>query len=186
MTSLGGGGAEKVLMTILKNFDYQKYDVTLCLISRSGIYLNELPEALKTIYVYLNPMSFIARLGFVFYSKLNCSLIEKLTTRFKIKGKFDTIVSFCEGRSLKFHGYLCYKSQRNLTWVHCDLYNHHHTIGPVLSQKDEKRLYEIMDEVVFVSKEAETNFMKLDYKLKKSCVIHNPIDYESIIKYRNI
>ena len=65
ITSLAGGGAEKVLMTILHNFDYEKYDVTLCVVSKHGVYINEQPDYLKTIFVYENPTSILARLGFV-------------------------------------------------------------------------------------------------------------------------
>ncbi len=34
MGSLGGGGAEKVLITLLHFFDYTRYDVDLCLLNQ--------------------------------------------------------------------------------------------------------------------------------------------------------
>ena len=40
MPSLSGGGAEKVLIDVLKYTDYSKYDVDLCLIINRGVYLD--------------------------------------------------------------------------------------------------------------------------------------------------
>ena len=130
--------------------------------------------------MYENPMSLLARLGFVLYSKLGVSALERWAIRRKIREQYDTIVSFCEGRSLKFHGYVTDRASRNITWVHCDLYTMHYTTGPVLSEKDEKRLYERMDEVVFVSYEARSQFKKFNFKLKRTSVVYNPIELETI------
>ena len=185
ITSLAGGGAEKVLMTVLHHFDYEKYDVTLCVVSKSGVYVNELPQSLKKIYVYENPNSFVARLGFVLYSRLGLSFVERFSMRRKIAENYDTIVSFCEGRSMKFHGYVMDKGKRNVTWVHCDLFTMHYTIGPVLSAKDERHLYEKMDDVVFVSKEAMTQFCKFNYDLKHTSVVYNPIELLSIQQFKS-
>ena len=44
MPSLSGGGAEKVLIDVLKYTDYSKYDVDLCLIINRGVYLDEIPS----------------------------------------------------------------------------------------------------------------------------------------------
>ena len=51
MPALPGGGAEKVLIDILKNFDYASYEVTLFLEYKEGVYLNDVPEEVR-IYVY--------------------------------------------------------------------------------------------------------------------------------------
>ena len=51
ITSLSGGGAEKVLMTMLHHFDYERFDVMLCAVSKRGVYVNELPSSLRTICV---------------------------------------------------------------------------------------------------------------------------------------
>lgn len=186
MTSLGGGGAEKVLLTMLKNFDYTQFDVSLCVISNTGAYLNEVPSQVHLVPIYQSPNSLLARIGFNLYSKLRCTWVERFSARRSIKEHYDTIISFCEGRSVKFHGYLMDRAKRNISWVHCDLFTMHYTVGPVLSAKDEKRLYEAMDEVVFVSKESREQFKKLGYALKKSSVVYNPIDREYIQSFQKV
>ena len=183
MSSLGGGGAEKVLVTMLKNFNYDRFDVSLALTTYAGIYLNELPPQVKVIPIYKRPGTLLEKLGFQLYSRLGISCLEKWSARRAIKGKYDAIVSFMQGRALKFHGYLLDRGGKNLSWVHCDMSARRVSVGAVLSEKDEKRCYESMDEVVFVSKEAQTQFGKLRYSLKKSSVIYNPIPVEEIQKY---
>lgn len=49
MPNLSGGGAEKVLIEILKNFDYQSYSVDLFLEYKIGIYINEIPSEVNVI-----------------------------------------------------------------------------------------------------------------------------------------
>lgn len=182
MSSLGGGGAEKALITLLNNFDYDRYDVDLALTSNTGIYLNEVPKQVRVLPIYSHPGTIIERVGFLLYSRFRVSCVERWATRLAIKLHYDTIVSFMQGRPLKFHTYIVDRAKKNISWVHADLYSSRATIGPVLSQSDEKRGYESMDEVVFVSKEAQTQFGKLGYSLKKSSVIYNPIPVDEIQK----
>ena len=39
--SLSGGGAEKVLVTLLKNLDQTKFEITMCCVVDSGPYVEE-------------------------------------------------------------------------------------------------------------------------------------------------
>ena len=40
--SLSGGGAEQVLVTMLRHFDYERYDVTLLTVSDVGVHLDDI------------------------------------------------------------------------------------------------------------------------------------------------
>ena len=184
MTSFEGGGTEKVLLTMLQNFDYVKYDVTLSIISNIGRYLHELPPQVHQVPIYSSPHTFLSRLGFVLYSRFHSKIIERISTRRAIKDHYDVIVSFCEGRALKFHGYILDKADKNISWVHCDLFNMHYTLGPVLYENDEQKIYEAMDEVIFVSNGARQQFGQLGYKIKHASVIYNPLDTLFIQSYK--
>ena len=52
MPALPGGGAEKVLIDILKNFDYASYEVTLFLEYKEGVYLNDVPEEVRILALH--------------------------------------------------------------------------------------------------------------------------------------
>lgn len=183
MSSLDGGGAEKVLVTMLKNFDYDRFDVDLALTSNTGIYLNEVPKQVRILPIYSRPGTLLERLGFLLYAKFRVSCVEKWAARRTVMDHYDTIVSFMQGRALKFHTYILDRAAKNISWVHCDLYSRRVSVGPVLSEKDERKGYEAMHEVVFVSNEAQKQFGKLGYKIKNSIVIYNPIPVVEIQKY---
>ena len=51
--SLSGGGAEKILTTILNNINTNKFDVTLCCIVNTGQFLNDIPN--NVAYQYIIP-----------------------------------------------------------------------------------------------------------------------------------
>ena len=40
--SMKGGGAERVLSTLLNNLDYKRFDVTLLLLYKEGVFLRSL------------------------------------------------------------------------------------------------------------------------------------------------
>ena len=63
--SLGGGGAEKVLITLLNNIDATLYNVELLIIFNSGIYFSELPPHVKLSIVYPKKNSLCQKLRFV-------------------------------------------------------------------------------------------------------------------------
>ena len=50
--NLCGGGAEKVLIDILKNLNLQKYNIEIFLIRNKGVYLKDLPQNIKVNYIY--------------------------------------------------------------------------------------------------------------------------------------
>ena len=52
MSALNGGGAEKVLIDYLRNFNYQKYDVSLCLVIHEGIYIKDIPKEVSLLSLY--------------------------------------------------------------------------------------------------------------------------------------
>ena len=50
VNSLAGGGAEKALIELLRNFDYERYDVELCVVFNIGVYLNDVPRQVKMFH----------------------------------------------------------------------------------------------------------------------------------------
>lgn len=77
--SLAGGGAEKVLLTLIKNIDKKKYDVTVFTIIETGVYVKEFRKycKVKSALKDYNQYSFF---GKIFY-KIKCKFIYKWNTR---------------------------------------------------------------------------------------------------------
>lgn len=182
MPALPGGGAEKVLIDILKNFDYTSYEVTLFLEYKEGVYLNDVPEKVRILALHLQNTIWFERLhrilrlfhGYVLFH----TLVYKYVFLKLLKGKrFDTIVSFMEGSAVKFHSYIMYKADNNLSWVHIDLKQKHWSLDFFRNEKDEFKVYRKMDKIVFVSEDVKRRFLEL-YTIKddKCTVIYNLID----------
>ena len=187
MPSLPGGGAEKVLIDILKNFDYSTYAVTLLLEFREGVYLNDVPGEVRVLSLHEQNTIWFERLHRVLravrgYAIFHAVVYRRMLLRLLKGERFDTIVSFMEGAALKFHSYITGKARRNLSWVHIDLKQKHWSLGFFRNAQDEFAAYQKMDEIVFVSKDAENHFSEL-YPLaeEKRTVIYNLIDRNTIL-----
>ena len=48
--SLSGGGAEKVLLTLIKNLDKSKYNITVFSIVKTGVYAKKIEKNCNVIY----------------------------------------------------------------------------------------------------------------------------------------
>lgn len=179
--NLQGGGAEKVLIDILNNFDYDKYDVSLLLIDGSGIYLNQVSHHVK-IYKLLDKKEIIT-LGYLTKAHLLpiVNIYQKLRIRRILRRKeFDTIISFMEGVSAKCHGFISDKAKQNISWVHIDMLANNWCLNQFGSLNSQRKTYEHMNCVITVSDGAETSLKKLFPRLQTK-VIYNLIDKKQIL-----
>lgn len=186
MPDLPSGGAEKVLIDILRNFDYKLYDVTLLLKYRQGVYLNDIPSAVRLRTMFGASNIWVERwhrlLGIMHCYHLYHSIVHKLVLLFTLRGlKFDTIASFMEGEAVRLHSYIVGKAVKNVSWVHIDLKTKHWSKVFFRSDCQEQDAYEKMDSIIFVSQEAKVKFLELfGIDAEKCCVQYNLIDSAAI------
>ena len=188
MPDLPSGGAEKVLIDILRNFDYTTYDVTLLLEYRQGVYLKDIPSQVRFKTMFGASNIWLERwhrlLGILHCGHLYHAIVHKLILLFTLRGmKFETIVSFMEGEAVRLHSYIMKKASNHVSWVHIDLKTKHWSQVFFKSDQQEKGIYEQMDKIVFVSDEARMKFLELfDIEKDKCCVQYNLIDAKTIRK----
>lgn len=182
---LVGGGVEKVLISILKNLDYTRFDVELLLVYNEGVFLNDVPKCVKVKYLYSESLSVRERLNYNLCVRLGIDKGYEWMMKKCCFEQYDVIVSFVQGLSLKYHSYIKKKAKKNISWVHTDLYNTHDSVGRFFTQQQEKIAYSKMDKIVFVSNDAKKQFEKLypDVVTPKE-VILNPIEKDLIVQYR--
>lgn len=180
MTALNGGGAEKVLVTLLQNFDYTRFDVELLLTQKNGIHQSKIPQSVTVTTIYTS--KFLRRLLLYIYRKIgNVFLIKQRLYRL-CSEYYDTIVSFMEGEALLHHALIVNKSSNNVTWVHTNLKMHHWTKW-LFYQSDEEKFYNMMQQIVFVSHNAKDEFGKL-YSISPQIyqsVVNNIVDTQMIL-----
>lgn len=175
------GGAERALVEVLNRIDYQRYDVTLFLLYRVGVFLDRVPKEVhfkqesfgRFFPGYIGRLSI--RLGW------RNLLLRRCAKRVFANERYDTIISFMESGPAKFHSYIIGSGTRNISWVHCDMYNNHYSTLFFRFFRQERRFYDSVDDVVFVSNDSKMQFEKL-FRLDKGRVIHNIVDQKAICR----
>lgn len=185
VNGLYGGGAEKVLQTLLRFLDYGKYDVTLYSVIQEK-YGDEYPANIdyKFIYGASEGKNAFARfltlcrnkIGLWIYDHCSPSLFYQLF----VKGKYDVEVAFIEGYATRIVSGSNNPDSKKIAWVHIDLESNHWTTVCYKSDREECICYQKFDKVIGVSKSVKNIDDKLFAPLKSSTYIYNPIDFESI------
>lgn len=181
--NLGAGGAEKVLINILNNIDYEKYKVTLFLIYKSGVYLDSINKNVNLIYMY-DPNKFKSRiLQSIYYRTLMIiyNNFPKLIYKNFIGKNFDIEIAFLEGESTKFLSNSINKDSKKIAWIHTDMNNHTKEELNI-----EKEYYKKVDKIICVSNDSKRSFDEIYCEFsEKSLVIYNLIDINDIVYKSN-
>lgn len=172
--SMQVGGIETALITLLKNIK-DKYDITLVLEKKEGLFLNEVPENIKIIEYKPSDFKIALIRKFINFTKQQ---IFKL----KYKNKFDYSVCYAT------YSYSCSfvareASQNPVLWVHNDFLNFYN--GDIEKYKNffEKLKVKDYKKIVFVSENDKNTFLKFFEKYKDKCIkCNNLIDYNNIVE----
>lgn len=176
INSLYGGGAEKVLQTLLRYLDRQRFEITLYSLHREKLDDNY-PSDITFRYIYGHGKWSDYLKTFV-YQYFSPSLFYRLF----VKGKYDTEVAFIEGYSTRIVSGSTNPCSRKIAWVHIDLKNNHWTDVAYHHRKEEQACYRKFDVVVGVSETVRQGALQLFPEIKSSLCLYNPIDSEEIIK----
>lgn len=180
---LNGGGAERVLLDILNNFNYKEYEVDLCQIVAGGTFVNEVPKQVNLISLWPD-YSFSYKLAIRLSYKFGCNFIFKRKLSQKLTKQYDIEISFLEGFPLKLHAMMNTKAKK-ISWVHCDLFKFHYTKNQ-FRRGEELAAYNKMDKIVCVAEDTKKAFEKrFPTCTAEKVVIYNPIDKGKIIKMSN-
>lgn len=173
MKFLKGGGAEKVLLTILQNLNCKKYDISLCVLFNEGIYIEQIPKNINYFYIFDKETTE--------NHKWASENAKELYSQY-ITETYDIEIAFLEGICTK----IISKSPQNskkIAWVHIDLFNCHYTNYLYTSTQEEENVYLKYNQIVFVSQTVQYSFYKLFPKLYgRGTVIYNPININRILE----
>ena len=183
--SLVGGGAEKILIDLLKTFDYNRFDVDLFIIHHTGPHLKEIPESVGKIYSFFFKHNLLSR---AIYKGLRIIHLydkyRKTKTKLLFKNcSYNTIISFTQEEAIKFHTFILDKGVKNISWVHGDFMTNHPFSLYFKNKEDELIAYKKMDKIIFVSNKILENFNKyfdIDKPTIKEDVIYNYLDPNKI------
>jgi len=181
--SLAGGGAEKVLATLVRHLDRQQLHVTVCPIVDTGQWVDEVRRYADYRPVIRRPgRSPLSRLWYqlkyrLVYSWLPLSWVYHLW----LPHDSDIEVAFCEGYVTRLMARSSNRSARRLAWVHCDLQNFHWTRSVYRDDNEESWCYNQYDHIAAVSQTATVAFRQELPDVTTPCVtLYNPIDSDEI------
>lgn len=181
LESLSGGGAEQVLVTLLRHFDFSEYDVTLVTMVDCGVHVKDIDQTkIKYKPVIKQSNSWFGQIWNKFKYKLFYNYLPASTVAKIVFGKgFDINISFIEGYCTKIIS--CLSRGTKVTWVHTDLKFNPYTLQNHIfsSLQEETSCYAKYDKVVCVSHSVE-QVMQSYYGLKNTVTIYNPIDVAHI------
>ncbi|MCD5968455.1 glycosyltransferase [Riemerella anatipestifer] len=184
--SLRHGGAEKVLVTFLKNLPPDKYEVDLLLNLYSGKYLSEVPSWVNVLYlnkgemITTNRLQDIPQKAFrVIYQGI-LKKFPKLLYHFILKGKkYDIELAAIHGfRDEVLNSPL--KQSKKIIWIHNDLRKtefHNYTDAEI-------RKFFGYDKIMVISEYIQKDFESLaqsEAEKNKIVRIYNPLDTQEIL-----
>ncbi|WP_279167032.1 glycosyltransferase [Thomasclavelia cocleata] len=190
---LNVGGVEKSLIDILKNFNYEEYEVDLILFEGLGDYYNELPnevnlhflditstygsyiECIKKCLKKKDWFTFFMKIILILSSKINQKFLKLARPLLKINKYYDCAIAFRVGFCGEVVGN-CVNSKKKICWWHHGECQY--------SEKTRKRMietFDMFDTIVSVSKGCQLMIENYFGNLtNKTIVIPNMIDIESI------
>ena len=185
--SLRHGGAEKVLVTFLKNLPRDKYEIDLLLNLYSGKYLSEIPDWVNVIYlnkgemITTNRLQDIPRKAFRVLYQWIMKRFPKLLYKYILKGKkYDIEFAGIHGfRDEILQSPI--KTSKKVMWIHNDLRKtefHNYT-------DEEIRKFFGYDKILVISKHIQKDFENLaknDDERSRIVRIYNPLDTEEVLR----
>lgn len=187
--SLSGGGAEKVLTTLVKNLDRNKFDITVFTVVKTGIYVEEIERYCCLKYMLSEYEGISSRLGklkyCIDYKQIYKSDPVKIYKKY-VKEEYDVEVAFVEGFATKLVAASTNKKSKKICWLHTDMENNVYADSSYKSIEEERKVYQKFDTIVGVSESVKYVFEK-KFKLSDSVkVIYNPVDVTEIYKKVNL
>lgn len=166
--NLQGGGAERVLINLLNSIDYREYKVTLLVLKKEGIYLKNIPEAVKVIFVFKT----------LFGRKLSNKVLRFFSSnrlyKMFVKEKYDVEISFLEGYATKVISG-SFRDSLKIAWVHADFKTYHWT-NNFFTFNEESTYYGKFNKIVCVSNRCLQSFKEIFGYEKKLKTIYNLLD----------
>ena len=183
--SLSGGGAEKVLSTLLQHLDYSKLEVTICCITDIGKYVEEVKPYVNYTSILPNPSDLKGWKKFFYklqYKSIYNWLPLKWVYQWFIPHHADIEIAFVEGFATKLLAHSTNKKAKKIAWIHIDLEQFHWTQSIFQDIKEEENVYQKYNQLITVSETAKIGFQRKFKNVSTPIkTLYNPIHCQEII-----
>lgn len=177
---LGLGGIETALVALInyladiKQENGYKYEITLVLEKKQGIFLKNLNSRIKIIEYTPNT------------NKIKCvrklvNMCKRIRFASKYKNKFDFSAAYAT-YSLPASFVARTASKNSALWCHMDYVEQYHFDIEKVKEFFKEKKYKEFRNIIFVSEQGKKTFKKVFPEMKNVYAINNIIDYKNIIK----
>lgn len=175
MSSLTGGGAEKVLVNLVNNMDTTKYDITVETMFFDGVNAQFLKPEIKYFCrkaPLFNGMSHVLK-------RIPDSVLYKYFIGY---AKYDILVAFIHGAPAKVIAGCPDKNVRKYVWIHTNEMEKGTVWKFYPTMEKSVESYSRFDKIIAVSQTVKENFEKYSHLGDKIVVKYNVNDTEKIKK----
>ncbi len=176
---LQGGGAERVLVNLLRYLNRDKYDIALKTIFAAGPYVEAVPEDIKFSYVFKHE--------FRGFNKIMKLFPANFLHRIFVRGHYDIEVAYLENAPTRIIAACPHADTNKVAWVHTEVLDRRAPMAGFRNEHEMVEAYNKLNHVGFVSKRAKDCFQKTFQGVKgqEMHVIHNVNDFEQIYELAN-
>lgn len=184
--SLGIGGAEKALYTLLTHIDKNKFDITICSLCDTGHYsklIKQIPNIKYRSILFPRDTGFKGLLYKLKYQLIYKILPPSLIYKLFIPKNNTVEIAFCEGFSTKIIANSSNKNSKKIAWVHTDLLKNNWPVFIAIYKdiNEEVRSYSKFNSIIGVSNSVSNNLRQLLHNKTAVHTLYNLIDEVAIL-----
>lgn len=168
------GGAEKVLVNLVNNMDYEKFDITVMVMFGGGINEQFLDKRVhfKAIFPKMIPGN----------SKIMKLFSPEQLHKMFIKEKYDIEISYLEGPCARVISGCRNENTKLIAWIHVEQHNIENLAATFRNSTEAKKCYNKFEKVICVSQFVKQDFISI-LQFKKPCeVLYNTVESKNIIQ----
>ncbi|KQL39945.1 hypothetical protein AN960_08220 [Bacillus sp. FJAT-25509] len=166
------GGAEKVLVDIIKNLPKDKYEITIFTLFDGGELSNQIHNSVKRISWFNRQYKGIYRI-------IKYMNPKKIYTD-NIKEEYDIEISFKTGMPEKIVAASPNNKSLKIAWIHGDMTYQNYGLESHRSKKKQLDCYSKFDRIAFVSENCIEGFREVVGDFNKFRVIYNGVDLAKV------
>lgn len=170
---LGAGGAEKVLVNLVNNMDYKKFDITIIALFGGGVNEQFLRPDIHFRAVWPKEVPANSKMMKLFSPR-------QLHSRC-VGEHFDIEISYLEGPSARVISGCTDKTTRLVSWIHVEQHKMDILAGAFRSEKEARECYNRFDQTVCVSQDVHDDFCRLLAFQKPCQVLYNTVESDKIL-----
>ncbi len=172
--SLGGGGAEKVLVNLVNNMDKTRFDITVMALFGGGVNEQYLAPHVHYRAVWKKP--------FPGNSKILRCFSPELLHELLVKGKYDIEIAYLEGSAHRIVSGCRNPETKMFAWQHSTPFTERRAGLGYRSRREAERYFRRFKKIVCVADTIRQRFLEWYPTLENVTVIYNTNESEKILE----